>query len=126
LVETDFGMIVSEVLRRERKRALVVLFTALEPGALGESLLPVLNQLTARHTVLIASVHDPSLGEMAAGRGSVGAVFGAAAAHHALAERRRVADALTRRDVVVVDAPVALYASQVCDGYLSLKAAGRL
>ena len=42
LVETDFGLVVGEVLRRERKRALVVLFTALEPGALGEGLLPVL------------------------------------------------------------------------------------
>ena len=38
LVETDFGLVVGEILRRERKRALVVLFTALEPGALGEGL----------------------------------------------------------------------------------------
>jgi uncharacterized protein (DUF58 family) len=126
LVETDFGMIVGEVLRRERKRALVVLFTALEPGALGESLLPVLNQLTARHTVLVASVHDPSLAEMAVERGSAESVFRAAAAHHALAERRRVVSALRRRDVFVVDSAVSLYASAVCDGYLGLKAAGRL
>ncbi|TML33472.1 MAG: DUF58 domain-containing protein, partial [Actinobacteria bacterium] len=38
LVETDFGLVAGEVLRRERKRALVVLFTALESGALGEGL----------------------------------------------------------------------------------------
>src|SRR5262249_47724791 len=51
LVETDFGLVAGEVLRRERKRAMVVLFTALEAGALGEGLLPVLTQLTARHKV---------------------------------------------------------------------------
>ena len=59
LVETDFGLVVGEVLRRERKRALVVLFTALEPGALGEGLLPVLPRLAARHQVVVAAVHDP-------------------------------------------------------------------
>lgn len=126
LVETDFGMIVSEVLRRERKRALVVLFTALEPGALGESLLPVLNQLTARHMVLVAAVHDPSLHEMAGARGTAEAVYRAAAAHHTLADRRRIIAALRRREVEVVDAPVLSYASRVTDAYLAMKAAGRL
>jgi uncharacterized protein (DUF58 family) len=60
LVETDLGLVVAEVLRTERKRALVVLFTALDPGALGEGLLPVLPQLAAKHTLLVASVRDPA------------------------------------------------------------------
>ena len=42
LVEPDFGLMVSEVVRRERKRCLVVLFTAMEPAALADGLLPVL------------------------------------------------------------------------------------
>jgi uncharacterized protein (DUF58 family) len=126
LAETDFGMIVSEVLRRERKRALVVLFTALEPGALGEGLLPVLAQLTARHRVIIAAAQDPSTSEFAGGRGSVDAVYLAAAAHRALVDRRRIVAALTRHDVTVVDAPPQLYASAVVDHYLELKATGLL
>ena len=50
----------------------------------------------------------------------------AAAAERALAERQRIADALRRNGVTVVDAPAAEFASAVTDGYLELKATGRL
>ena len=72
LVETDFGLVAGEVLRRERKRALVVLFTALEPGALGDGLLPVLPQLAAKHKIIVAAVHDPALSRMAQVRPDAG------------------------------------------------------
>jgi uncharacterized protein (DUF58 family) len=126
LVETDFGLVVAEILRRERKRALVVLFTALEPGALGEGLLPVLPQLTSRHKVLVAAVHDPALTDLTTRRGDAAGVYAAAAAHRTLAERDRIVTALARNQVEVVDAPVHLFASRVADAYLTMKAAGRL
>ena len=126
LVETDFGLVAGEVLRRERKRALVVLFTALEAGALGEGLLPVLTQLTARHKVVLAAVHDPAVAELAGRRGDVEGVYAAAAAHRTLAERDRLRAALGRHQVEVVDAPADVFASRVADAYLTMKAAGRL
>lgn len=126
LVETDFGRVVAEVLTLERKRALVVLFTSLDPGALGEGLLPVLPTLIARHTVIVAAVHDPALDALAAHRGGAGILHTAAAAERGLAELRRVRAALTRYGVHVVDAPAETFASAVADAYLSLKAAGRL
>jgi uncharacterized protein (DUF58 family) len=126
LVETDFGRVVAEVLGRERKRALVVLFTTLDPGALGEGLLPVLPSLVARHRVVVAAVHDPALDELAAGRDSAAAIHTAAAAERGLAELRRVRAALTRYGVTVVDAPAQDFASAVTDTYLNLKAAGKL
>jgi uncharacterized protein (DUF58 family) len=137
LVETDFGLVVGEVLRRERKRALVVLFTALEPAALGEGLLPVLPRLASRHKVVVAAVHDPALAAMtslaeppptdlAADPAEAGDVYAAAAAHRALAERERVSAALRRYGVEVVDAPVDTFASRVADTYLAMKATGRL
>lgn len=126
LVETDFGRVVSEVLRSERKRALVVLFTTLDPGALGEGLIPVLPTLVARHTVVVAAVHDPALEALAAGRGSADAIHTAAAAERGLAELRRVRAALARHRVSVVDEPAPTFASAVTDHYLALKAAGRL
>jgi uncharacterized protein (DUF58 family) len=126
LVETDFGLVAGEILRRERKRALVVLFTALEPGALGEGLLPVLAQLTARHKVLVAAVRDPAVAELTAARGNPGGIYAAAAAHRTLAERDRIAAALRRGQVEVVDARADLFASRVADAYLTLKATGRL
>jgi uncharacterized protein (DUF58 family) len=126
LVETDFGLVAGEVLRRERKRALVVLFTALEPGALGEGLLPVLTQLTARHKVVLAAVHDPAIAALAGRRGDAAGVYAAAAAHRTLAERDRLRAALSRHQVEVVDAPADVFASRVADAYLAMKAAGRL
>ena len=126
LVETDFGRVVAEVLTLERKRALVVLFTSLEPGALGEGLLPVLPTLVSRHTVVVAAVHDPALDALAAQRGAAGVLHTAAAAERGLAELRRVRAALTRYGVHVVDDPAETFASTVADTYLNLKANGRL
>ncbi len=127
LVETDFELIASEVLRRERKRCLIVLFTALEPGALGEGLLPVLPKLVARHQVLVATVHDPALTELAATPiDSAHAIYSVAAGKRALLERQRITTALSRNGVTVLDAPADIFASRVTDEYLALKAAGRL
>jgi uncharacterized protein (DUF58 family) len=125
-VETDGRRLVSEVLRRSRRRSLVVLFTSLDAAALQEGLLPHLGSLTARHSVLIASVADPRLQELAGGREDAAAVYAAAAAEHALAERARVSAELRRRGVEVVDAPLTTFAPSVADAYLALKAAGRL
>jgi uncharacterized protein (DUF58 family) len=64
--------------------------------------------------------------ELAAGRGTVDAVYGAAAAEQTRGERRRVADRLARHGVTVVDAPPAELPPALADAYLALKAAGRL
>jgi uncharacterized protein (DUF58 family) len=127
LVETDFEVIASEILHRERKRCLVVVFTALEPGALGEGLLPVLPKLVARHQVLVAAVHDPALTELASTPVTdTAAIYDVAAGTRALLERQRIATALSRNGVSVLDCPADTFASQVTDAYLALKAAGKL
>jgi uncharacterized protein (DUF58 family) len=126
LVETDWRRVVSEVLRRSRRRSLVVLLTALEGAALREGLLPELAALTSRHTVLLASVGDPRVAAMAVERGDVAAVYGAAAAAAAGEGRATLAAELRRRSVTVVDAPPGKFASVVADSYLALKRAGRL
>jgi len=127
LVETDFELVVGEVLRRERKRALIVLFTALEPGALGEGLLPVLPRLVARHKVVVAATHDPVLRDLTSRTPESPAdVYASAAAHRALTERARVSASLRRGGVEVVDAPAHDLASAVADTYLTLKSQARL
>ena len=126
LVESDGRRVVGEVLRRARHRSLLVLFTTLDAASLEEGLLPVLRSLTDRHTVVLASVGDPRVEEMAAGRGSIGAVYDAAAAEQARSERRRMTALLRRRGAEVVDAPPESFAPAVADAYLALKAAGRL
>jgi uncharacterized protein (DUF58 family) len=126
LVESDAQLVVTEVLRRERKRALVVLFTSLDPAPIEHGLLPVLNGLTARHTVVLAAVGDPRVAELAGRRGDAEAVYEAASAERTLADRRRVTAQLRQRGVKVIDAPADLFASRVADAYLGLKAAGQL
>ncbi|MEV0805222.1 DUF58 domain-containing protein [Micromonospora sp. NPDC050200] len=127
LVETDFELIVAEILRRERQRSLVVLFTALEAGALGEGLLPVLPRLAARHRVVVAAVHDPVLTRLTtAVPDRPEDAYAAAAGWRALAERDRVRAVLARYGVTVVDAPADRLAPTVADTYLRLKALGQL
>lgn len=126
LVETDAAGIVSEVLQRARRRCLVVLLTDLNPAAIEAGLLPRLGALTARHLLLVAAVADPRVAELAGARDTAEAVYGAAAAERARADRRRVTAALQRRGVEVVDAPPDELPPALADAYLALKAAGRL
>ncbi|MFD3518428.1 DUF58 domain-containing protein [Streptomyces sp. NPDC058657] len=126
LIETDSRGMVSAALRSAPRRSLVVLLTSLESAPVEEGLLPVLPQLTQRHTVLVASVADPHVAEMACARGSAQAVYEAAAGTQAQEQRRRTAEKLQRNGVTVVDATPDSLAPALADAYLALKAAGRL
>jgi uncharacterized protein (DUF58 family) len=75
---------------------------------------------------MIAAVSDPRVTEMAAARGDAAAVYDAAAAERARADRSRVTAELRKYGVEVVDAPPEDLAPALADAYLSLKAAGRL
>ncbi len=126
LLEADASGIVSQVLRLARRRCLVVLFTDLTAATVEDGLLPALGPLLRRHELLVAAVADPRVAELARERGSVEAVYGAAAAERALSGRRQLAALLRRRGVEVVDVAPEHFASAVSDRYLALKAAGRL
>src|SRR3954471_14169803 len=126
LAETDVAGAVSDVLRRARRRCLVVWFTAIDPAPMREGLLPLLPQLTKRHQLVVASVADPQVADMATRRGDTEAVYDAAAAEQARDERAEIAVLLRRRGVEVVDVMPSRFAPAVADSYLSLKAAGRL
>jgi uncharacterized protein (DUF58 family) len=126
LTELDARGLVTTILNRASHRTLVVLLTSLDSAPMTEGLLPVIARLTARHEVVVASVADPRIEEMARGRGDATAVYEAASAERARAERRQVADLLAKHRVTVVDQPPMLIAPALADAYLALKAAGRL
>ncbi|MEU8511111.1 DUF58 domain-containing protein [Kitasatospora sp. NPDC048722] len=126
LYETDMRSLVATALRMAPHRSLIVLLTGLDAGPVEEGLLPLLPQLVKRHEVVLASVADPRLDELAAGRGTVEAVYGAAAAEQTRADRRRTADLLSRHGVTVLDALPSRISPALADAYLALKAAGRL
>lgn len=126
LVEADSAGMVAAVMSRARRRCLVVVLTDLNPAAMEEGLLPVLPRLSSRHLVLLAAVSDPRVAEMAGGRGTSELVYGAAAAEHLSAGRRRITALLRRQGVEVVDAAPERIAPALADAYLALKASGRL
>ena len=126
LVETDMRGLAAEVLRRGGRGALVVLLTALDTAPVQEGLLPVLPTLTARHRVLLASVADTRIAELAGGRGDPDAVYAAAAAERTRGQRAHTASLLGRLGVDVLDAPPDLLPPALADRYLELKAAGKL
>ncbi|KPI21741.1 protein of unknown function DUF58 [Actinobacteria bacterium OK074] len=126
LVETDARGLAATTLRTAPRHSLIVLLTTLDAAPVEEGLLPVLPQLTQRHTVLVASVADPHIARMATARGTTDAVYEAAAAAQAQAERDRTAEKLRHHGVTVVDAIPDELAPALADAYLALKAAGRL
>lgn len=126
LVETDARGLSVAALTHAPRRSLIVLLTSLDAAPLEEGLLSVLPRLTQRHTVLLAAVRDPHVEDMAGARGTVDAIYEAAAGAQAQAERRRTAEQLQRHGVVVVDATPDHLAPALADAYLALKAAGRL
>lgn len=126
LVETDARGLAATALARAPRRSLIVLLTGLDAAPIEEGLLPVLPQLTQRHTVLVASPADPRIAGMATERGTIEGVYEAAAATQAQAQRLRTAEQLKRHGVTVVDATPDELAPSLADAYLALKAAGRL
>jgi len=126
LVEPDWDRLAAEIMRRAPRRSLVVLLSALDPSAVQYGLLPVVARLTAKHVVLLASVADPRLAEMAAARGDVTAAYEAAAAARVGLDRSSVAARLTRAGVLVVEGVPEDLPPRLADAYLALKAAGRL
>ncbi|MFE4695031.1 DUF58 domain-containing protein [Streptomyces sp. NPDC056749] len=126
LVETDARGLATAAMANAPGGSLVVLLTGLDAAPVEEGLLPVLPQLTRRHTVLVAAVSDPHVEAMAQARGTVDATYEAAAGTQTQTQRRRTADQLRRHGVTVVDAPPDGLAPALADAYLALKAAGRL
>ena len=61
LIEADWAAVPGQVRRVTSRHALVVLLTAADSPGTARGMLSVLPQLTARHTVIVASVADPDL-----------------------------------------------------------------
>jgi uncharacterized protein (DUF58 family) len=126
LAESDHALLATTLLTIARRRCFVVLLTDLNPAALELGLLPRIGLLATRYRLLIAATADPRLAELAAGRDEPAAVYAAAAAQRAAADRARLADVLTRHGADVIDAPPDRLAPALADRYLELKAAGQL
>ncbi len=122
LAETSWQRLVGAVDGLGRHRALVVLLTPLEPSAVEQGLLPLIGPLTARHRVVVASVRDPALQQIAGNRDDVTGAYQAAAAEQAMGRRDHTARLLGALGVEVLDEDADRLPVVLADHYLALKA----
>ncbi len=126
LLEGDWHAIPELVRSVTAQHGLVVLITPIDTPGASRPLLGMLPQLTKRHTVVVASVTDPSVVAATRDRAGSDDVYRAASAERALLDVARVAMAMQQTGAEVVTAPPADLPPALADEYLALKAAGRL
>jgi uncharacterized protein (DUF58 family) len=127
LVGSNYSELVTQVLVRQRRRALLVLMTDLEEQAVREYLLPALPLLVRTHVVVVASVADPDV-RFWTEQPIVDeeSLFLRAAAIEETNRRRRVALDLAALGVRVIDEPPGDFAQALAEVYLDIKSTGRL
>ncbi|GHD79172.1 uncharacterized protein (DUF58 family) [Salinibacterium amurskyense] len=126
LIEMDWNAVPNLVRQATTQRALVVIATTAESPGATHGLLAMLPQLTAKHTVVVASVTDPSIVDATLDRSSRDAVYLAGAAERALLDQSRVANAINQLGASVVSRRPADLPLALADHYIALKAAGKL
>jgi uncharacterized protein (DUF58 family) len=126
-VQADYGAAFDELLARQRRRALVVVFTELaDPGTVA-LLLARAEVLRRRHLVAVAVIDDPELVEAASARPATEAeAFARAAAERIAAEREGAERRLAAAGVAVIGTPGADLAAAVVSRYAAMKERGLL
>ncbi len=126
-VEADFGAAFDALMARQRRRALVVVFTDLGDPEATALLLARAAILRRRHLVALASIADPELAAAASARpASVADAFARAAAERILAEREGSERRLTAAGVTVIHAAGVDLPAAVVMRYAAVKERGLL
>ena len=126
LIEMDWTALPGQIRAITGQHALVVLLTPMDAPGASTGLLSVLGQLTARHTVLVASVTDPTVVGLTRSRSTREDVYRAASAERTLLDATRVAAAVRQLGADVVTGAPDQLPPALADRYIALKAAGRL
>lgn len=121
-VEADYSRAVTFLRARQKKRALVVVFTDLSGARASETLLAHMPRLAPQHVPLLVTIRDPVLDTEAAQLPSESeAVYRRAVAEQLIDERRILLDNLGRRGVFTLDVDAAHLSVDVVNRYLQLK-----
>ena len=128
-VEPDYGRALAYLALKQRKRALIVLFTDLSGGAtLGvRALVQHAAVLARRSLLLVVTISDPDVHAAANQRPADStAVYQRVAAEQLLAERQVTLDQLRRQGCLTLDVPANELSIKVINQYLELKGRQRL
>jgi uncharacterized protein (DUF58 family) len=121
-VEPDYRRALSYLAAKQRKRALIVIFTELSGGTAMQTLVSHVSILARRCLPMVVTISDPDV--FAAARGHPQdslAVYQRAAAVQLLDERRLALDSLRRQGVLTLDVPANQLSLAVINRYLQLK-----
>ncbi|MBK9517812.1 MAG: DUF58 domain-containing protein [Anaeromyxobacter sp.] len=126
-VESDLGAAFEALAARQRRRALVLIFTDLSDPEASALLLARAALLRRRHLVLVAAVSDPAVVEAAQARPrDQEAAFVRAAAERLLDEQEATSARLVAAGIAVTRVAAAGLAAAVVERYLDVKARGAL
>ena len=121
-VEPDYRKALAYLALKQRRRALVVVFTDLTGGVSLNALVAQLSMLARSSLPLLVTISDPDVVHASQMKptDSLG-VYQRAAANQLLDERRVVLDSLRQRGVLTLDVPANQLSMSVINRYLELK-----
>jgi uncharacterized protein (DUF58 family) len=121
-IEPDYRKALTYLAVKQRRRALVVIFTDLSSGASMDSLVAQVSLLARSSLPLVVTISDPDVHAAAdqQPRDSLG-VYQRATAAQILDERRLILDTLRKRGVLTLDVPANQLSLAVINRYLELK-----
>ncbi|MDU8942602.1 DUF58 domain-containing protein [Ovoidimarina sediminis] len=120
--EANHTLAFAELNARSPRRSLLVVFSDFVDTTTAELLVENLGVLARRHAILFVAIRDPDEAKVGAGA-AVGLddVARAVVRADALAERRRVLEALNRLGITVLDCAPGTVTTRVISAYLDLK-----
>jgi len=126
LVDTDWHGAFAAVRTLTTRPSLIVVLTAQDAAESARAFLGAFPNASRATTVLVGSVTDDDIADLARQRGSREEIYLAAAAERTLRDAENVADAIRRAGGEAIAADPEELPPRIADRYLELKAAGRL
>lgn len=126
LVDTDWPGAFAAVRTLTTRPALIVVLTAQDAAESARGFLGAFPDATRATSILVGSVTDDGIADLARQRGSREEIYLAAAAERTMRDAENVADAVRRAGGEAIAADPETLPPRIADRYLELKAAGRL
>jgi uncharacterized protein (DUF58 family) len=126
-VEPDFEVVFKYLATKQRKRALIILFTDILDNDSAEGIAAYVSQLSKHHLVVCVTLTDTGIVELAEQKATDSkSVYQKAIAERLLQEKRATLDILRRRGVITIDVPAHQLTMAVVNKYLELKAKSQI
>ncbi|MBE9059609.1 DUF58 domain-containing protein [cf. Phormidesmis sp. LEGE 11477] len=123
LVESDYFGAVTQVVRAQNRRALVVAITDVIDQTASAELLSALVRLRPRYLPFCVTLRDPHVDQQAAAtQPDISGAYEKAVAIDLIAQRRAALSRLKKSGVMVLDAPANAITEALVDNYLRIKA----